>query len=304
MGKNNHDHRGGQAVAKIGYEAGRIKRQRRTNDQIAMLDAALAAILEEIRPATVRQLFYQAVTRGLIEKTEPAYDTIGRRLVAMRRGGIVPFHWITDYSRWMRKPDSYTGIGAMLADTAQVYRRDIWRSQEAYCEIWLEKECLSGVLYDVTEEFDVPLMCCKGYPSLSFLHGAAQTIAKKKKPIYLYYAGDHDPSGVNISVKVEQAIREFAPDADLHFERVAVTPAQINEFDLPTRPTKKSDSRSKSFEGESVEVDALPPDTLRQIIRDCIERHIEPTTLATVRKAEQSERAYLHKLSQTIGGAA
>ena len=51
---------------------------------------------------------------------------------------------------------------------------------------------------------------------------------------------------------------EFAPSAGVVFERLAVTPDQIHELGLPTRPTKASDSRAKGFDGGSVEVDATP----------------------------------------------
>jgi hypothetical protein len=74
-----------------------------------------------------------------------------------------------------------------------------------------------------------------------------------RKPAYLYYLGDHDPSGVDIPRNVEARLREFAPNANMHFQRLAVTQAQIVEFALPTRPTKKTDSRTKAFNGQSVE---------------------------------------------------
>ena len=57
-------------------------------------------------------------------------------------------------------------------------------------------------------------------------------------PAYIYHLGDFDPSGVNAGEKIEQTLREMAPDADITFERIAVTPEQIAEWDLPTRPTK------------------------------------------------------------------
>jgi hypothetical protein len=74
---------------------------------------------------------------------------------------------------------------------------------------------------------------------------------------------------------VEEGIRELAPNADLHFERVAVTRDQIDEMDLPTRPTKKSDSRAKNFEGDSVEVDAIEPDILREMAEQCVVQHVD-----------------------------
>jgi len=51
---------------------------------------ALAEIVEEIQPCTVRQVFYQATVRGLIEKSEAGYGKVQIALVALRRSGVIP----------------------------------------------------------------------------------------------------------------------------------------------------------------------------------------------------------------------
>lgn len=185
-----------------------------------------------------------------------------------------------------------------------MYRHSIWDNQDTYVEVWLEKEALAGVLYEVTAEWDVPLMVTRGYPSISYLHVAAEQMADTGKPCYLYYFGDHDPSGVDISRKTEADLRTFAPDVDLHFKRMAVTPEQIAEFGLMTRPTKKTDSRSRNFEGESVEVDAIPPTTLKGIVRDCIEQHVEADALKRMYAVENAERDTLQAIVDNLEGAA
>ena len=95
--------------------------------------------------------------------------------------------------------------------------------------------------------YDVPLMVARGYASLSFLHSAAEDINELDVPAFIYHLGDFDPSGVNAGEKIEETLRELAPDAEIIFERIAVTPEQIEEWGLPTRPTKASDSRAKGF---------------------------------------------------------
>jgi hypothetical protein len=149
------------------------------------------------------------------------------------------------------------------------------------------------VVVQETDPWDVPLMVTRGYASLSFLHAAGKVIEACRKPTFLYYFGDYDPSGLDIPRVVEKRLREFAPYADVTFERVAVTPQQIEELSLPTRPTKKKDSRSKNFKGESVEVDAIPPHTLRELVRDCITRHIDQRAYEELKRIEQAERESL-----------
>jgi len=117
-------------------------------------------------------------------------------------------------------------------------------------------------------------MVARGYASLSFLHSAAEYIGELDCPVYIYHLGDFDPSGVNAGEKIEETLREMAPDAEIHFERIAVNLSQIRAWKLPTRPTKTSDSRSKGFGAISVELDAIEPKTLRLLVQDAIEEHL------------------------------
>src|SRR5450756_1372657 len=78
---------------------------RRTRSEMDDIRAAITKILGEIQPATVRQVYYQLVGRGVIAKTEAEYkSTVVRLLTAMRRAKEIPFGWIADNTRWMRKP--------------------------------------------------------------------------------------------------------------------------------------------------------------------------------------------------------
>ncbi len=162
--------------------------------------------------------------------------------------------------------------------------------------MWLEKDALSGVIYPVTSLYDVPLMVARGYASLSFLHGAAEYINELDVPAYIYHLGDFDPSGVNAAEKIEQTLRDLAPRADIHFERIAVTPAQIQAWGLPTRPTKQTDSRAKGFGAVSVELDAIEPDELRALVRRYIERHLPASELRVLQVAEASEQQILQNI--------
>lgn len=286
------------------YKSRPIRRRRRSQADITVIREAIYDTIATDPPMTVRQVFYQLVSQGVIDKNEAEYKgTVVRLLGLMRREHEIPFGWIADSTRWMRKPDTFSSMESLLQDTARTYRRSVWDDQDAYVEIWLEKEALAGVLYKETEIWDVPLMVTRGYPSLSFLHGAAEAIEYEDKPVYLYYFGDHDPSGVDIPRKVEADLREFAPDTEIHFECVAVIPEQIDAWDLPTRPTKKTDSRSRNFEGESVEVDAIPPADLRQLVHDCIEQHIDPHALAETKRIEELEKESLREFAQNWGAA-
>jgi hypothetical protein len=291
------------------YEASPIRRRpirrrpraRRTKAEIATIEAAIYDVLEADHPQTVRGLFYQLVSRGVVPKTEAAYKaTVGRLSVRMRRAGRLPYMWIADETRWMRKPRSYTGLEAALKRTAETYRRALWADLPIYVEVWCEKDARAGVIFEETEVYDVPLMVTRGFSSLAFLYSAAEDIKQIGKPAYLYQVGDYDPAGVAIPRQIEAELRGFAPKAEIHFERLAVTPAQIAEWHLPTRPTKRGDTRGRRFVGESVELDAIPAGVLRQLVRDAIRRHIPAGHLDAIEVAEESEREILLVVAQAV----
>ena len=268
--------------------------KRRTRAEMDALRDGLREIVTANRPVTCRQAFYLAVSAGLVPKTEGSYkNTVNRLLTMMRRSGEIPFGHIVDFTRTMRKPPSFSGLEDALREAARLYRRNIWPGIGVRVEIWSEKETLVGVLSEETFAYDAPLMACRGYPSLSFLYAAGAEIAAANVPTFIYYFGDLDPSGVDIPRKVEQGLHDFAPDAEIYFERLAVNPAQIAAYDLQTRPTKTTDTRSKTFAGNSVEVEAIPPATLRSLCRDAIERHIPAGALDGLLAVEESERKQL-----------
>jgi hypothetical protein len=242
-------------------------------------------------PLTIRHVFYRMVDTKLVAKTEAEYKgTVCRLLTVMRKRGQLPYHWLTDNTRWRMKPASFSSLGSALEHMQDNYRRSLWDSQDVYVEVWTEKDSISSILYDVTSEWDVPLMTARGYASRSFLYSVAEDLKTIGKPAFLYYFGDHDPSGKDARRFVEKTIREMAPHVDVTFQLIAVTPEQIVEWNLPTRPTKKSDTRAKSFIGESVEVDAIPPAKLRKLVRDCIEQHIDQDAVDRLRVVEAAER--------------
>jgi hypothetical protein len=285
------------------YMTSPIKRnKRRTSNEMNAAKAAIYNMLSVENPMTLRQLFYRLVSDGTIGKKETEYKSLANLTKNMRMNGELPFEWFADNTRWQRKPQSYSSLGRGVEIFAEAYRRDIWINQGNYVEIWLEKDALAGVVYGVTAEFDVPLMVSRGYSSLSYLHGAAMQIDSIDKPTYIYYFGDYDPSGRDIPRDIETKLRIFAPDADINFEIVGVTPEQIEILDLQTRPTKKTDTRCKNFEGELVEVDAIPPKILRAMVKEVIEKHIDEHQLYQSKLVERQEREVMMNVAKVFRG--
>ncbi len=280
------------------YGTSAVKRHRRTNAELAEIDAAIYEVAEAERPVSVRGVFYRVMTRGLVPKSERGYKVVQRRALKLRRSGDLPYDWITDGSRLRLKPRTWHSAEGALLVTAASYRRALWADQPVHVEVWSEKDAIRGAVLPITEQYDVPLMIAKGFPSDTFLYETADEIADDCKPAIIYQLGDHDPSGVAAWEDTKRKLRSFIPPhIELTFERIAVTPEQIDEFALPTRPTKQSDSRAAKFVGESVEVDAIPTPKLREIVSAAIERWIDPEALRLTEIAERSEKEILRRIA-------
>src|SRR5436190_9165445 len=106
------------------YVSRPIRRQRRTKAEMNAIRAAIYQALEADQPMTVRQVFYRLTSEGVIDKIEPEYQTVVRLLGEMRRDGTLPYEWLADATRWMRKPRTYSSAEEALRNTAQTYRRD------------------------------------------------------------------------------------------------------------------------------------------------------------------------------------
>jgi hypothetical protein len=285
------------------------KRHRRTKLQIQELRDAIYAIVQEQQPMTVRQLYYQMVVRGLIQKTDAEYHNVCIRLAGlMRRDGTMPWHWIIDESRHMRVPQTFTNIQDALEEAARSYRRSAMdECSKVYIEIWLEKNALAGTVQEVTWDYDVPLLPSVGFSSLTLLDGTARATRdawNRGRNTYIYQFGDSDPSGVLIPEVMDERLREMCENLGCgppRVERVALLREHIWQYGLPTHPTKtfddgKGNRHAKNFRGDSVELDALRPDILRSMVRNVILRHMKQKDVDALRAKEDRERAILRTM--------
>jgi hypothetical protein len=258
----------------------------------------LIGILREQAPMTCRGAFYAASVVGAVPKTEAGYSKVQKALVKMRLCNVIPWRWITDGTRWRRGPETFDGVEDALHETARLYRRSLWDRAEEIVEIWLEKEALAGVILPVCDRWTVDLMVCKGYPSLSYLAEAAEHARGRRKPLRIYYLGDLDPSGKDIPRNIRSRLSEFSVDYSLI--ELAVNREQVTAWNLPTRPTKSTDSRAKEFSGDSVELDAIPADRLRELVDDAINAHVDQHEVEILQSVEEEERRVLLRLAEGI----
>lgn len=250
---------------------------------------------EQRPPMTVRQMFYRMSSGGHVSKSESGYRQVQHALAEMRRAGAIPYSWIADNTRWVRKPTTYGGLTEALANMQKFYRRALWDTQPVYIEIWLEKDALAGVIREVTETYDVPLYVTRGYPSLSYLHNAAEALRAITKPIHIYHFGDFDASGKDAARAIREGLTEFG--AQFSFTEIAVLEEQIAAMKLQTRPAKSSDPRAAAWGNEAVELDAIPPATLRAMVERAITANIDHSELSKMQEIEREEKNSLYDIA-------
>jgi hypothetical protein len=262
---------------------------------------AIIDIVNELGPATVRQVYYQAEVRGVLPKEEKSYNKVQYLLVKLRRSGEIDYDSIVDKTRYPIQPATFESPAEALEDAAASYRKSLWTDIDARVESWLEKDALTGVIDPITSKYDVALNPARGYASITFLYENATALRITGKPCFIYHLGDSDPSGENAAEVIERELRAYAPDTEIHFERLAVTEQQISDWDLPTRPTKKSDSRAAAYgDRDSVELDSIDPRRLRKLVEDAINRHMSKKLYAKLMKAEKAEQDEIRELVDQI----
>ena len=260
---------------------------------------AVQRITQEDPPITIRHLFYRLVGEQQIEKTEQAYTNLCSLLARWRRRHDVSFDVFSDATRYYRGPTLFDDMAEALQSTAECYRKNLWASQGTYAEVWCEKDAISSILAEAAGKFGVQVFVCRGFASLSSLNSAAKIFRQAQgagKDVSIFYFGDHDPSGKAIDRAAERTLADdFGVLVD--FRRIAVTEDQIEEFNLPTRPVKKSDTRAQGWTGGCVEIDTIKPADLRQMVEHEIISCIDPYAWTQLKETEQQELKTLESLA-------
>src|SRR6185503_3168256 len=113
-----------------------------------LIEIALT-ILEEYHPMTVRQVYYQLVSRQVIENNRSQYQAGSIALVDARKDGGIPWGWIEDRLRRRCGVQMWDDLADFAETVKQAYGRDVWKTRPAYVEVWEERGALSAIFQDV-----------------------------------------------------------------------------------------------------------------------------------------------------------
>jgi hypothetical protein len=259
---------------------------------------------------TLRQLYYQFVARGIIANKQTEYDRLGETINAARLAGLIDWDHLEDRTRNLEALATWDSPAAIMRSAAYSYREEVWGDQEAYVEVWVEKEALAGVVQRPAEAWQVPYFSCRGYVSQSEMWRAAQRLGDKisdGKRVVILHLGDHDPSGIDMSRDIEARLTMFLEGDgqdpyQLEVRRIALNMDQVRQYSPPPNPAKLSDSRAQDYirryGTSSWELDALDPPTLRALIEDHIQRELDMEAWEASTAAQEQQRKALEAASR------
>lgn len=287
-------------------------------DQVVEVLHDLAGYL----PLTGRQVFYRMVGVHGYPKTEEAYASLLEKINRGRRCGLIPWETIRDDGTSEYSWPTFAGEREWLddvAERAEDYRRDRQENQKQFIELWVEAAGMAPQVSSIVWRFGVPVLTSGGFNSTTMKYEAARRFITRLASTYqrtlVLHIGDHDPSGValfdNLSRDVPALARDIIHQEDLlpegedlekmeatglhagevacEFHRIVVTPDQIERFDLEEAPPKRTDSRSSTWVGGTVQVEAMHPEDLANEISECVQNEMDEEILTKSMVAESDE---------------
>lgn len=226
---------------------------------------------------TLRQLYYQFVSRDYIPNSQSEYNRLGSIINDARLAGLIDWESIVDRTRELKKRSTWENPPEIIETCAQQYIIDLWQTQEYRPEVWIEKDALAGVIEGICNQLRVPYFSCRGYTSQSEMWQAAKRAIEYGRGgqiPYIIHLGDHDPSGIDMTRDIKERLAVFTKRVGVPVNRIALNMEQVDEYKPPPNPAKFTDSRCKAYVveygTESWELDALEPKVLSNLIKKTV----------------------------------
>lgn len=241
---------------------------------------------------TLRQLFYEFVNCDLLPNDERQYKRLGNILSDARMAGLMDWNAIEDRMRGLRRIVTYASPLEFMRQTLEGYAEDLWADQDTYCEVWIEKDALVGVIEPTCFLYRVPYYSCRGYASQVGLYEASRRFAtriEQGKRVVVLHLGDHDPSGIQMTQDNEARLREFLGNVGSAFKvaRIAVNQEQISRLSLPHDP---------SSDEQSWELEALPCREINRLVVSSIADIIDASRFQAAEQREKQNRDRMQNL--------
>lgn len=288
--------------------------QAKTLEMIQVVGEVLEAAMAEGYTFTLRQLHYHFVQSKYKFKfakpylnTKQDYERLGYIVDEGRKAGLVDWSAIEDRNRNLNAIKFYTDPEAFMRSVINWYAEPLWADQDYYCEVWVEKDALIGVIERPCNKFRVPYIACRGYMSTSEQYDAGKRFAEQRrrgKKCVLFYLGDHDPSGIDMTRNNDELVNWYARSGAVEVRRLGLNMDQIEELDLAPDYAKEKDSRLAGYmdrfeTDESWELDALSPKFIDALVTEAITGLLDMDKFKAAQKRERANDGVLHGVMES-----
>ena len=265
---------------------------------IEQANAIIATYAAQGFDLTLRQLYYQFVSRDLIPNRDSEYKRLGAIISDARLAGLIDWQAIVDRTRTIRYNPHWDEPSDIIASAAYSFAVDKWEDQDYRPEVWIEKDALVGVIGGMCQRLDVPYFSCRGYTSQSEMWAASQRLQRHidndQTPI-IFHLGDHDPSGKDMTRDVIDRLELFMGGTTV--ERLALNYDQIQQYKPPPNPTKLTDARATGYIAKfgmsCWELDALEPTVIAELIERAVRAVRDDARWAAAVEREQHGKRLL-----------
>lgn len=240
-----------------------------------------------------------------MENSKKDYGRLSRLLVKARYCGEITFEDIEDRTR-------YTSNHPIpLEELMYYYYPEAWKYQPCYIEVFVEKEGLRSFFVRALRPLYVAVTPMRGFDSLSDVMEAAERLhGYEDSPRCIFVFSDFDPSGECIFEDFDFRLKKClvmlgekptyydekekkAEIPNLYVKKVALTLDQVEKYNLPPKFVKSKDPRATSFiqkygQEAVVELDAMPPKVLQEIVLDAIIPYLDLDEVKRNQKIEQT----------------
>ena len=217
-----------------------------------------------------------------------------------RLAGLIPWEAISDETRPTDLSWVFTDWKNFIRDEMERflvgYRRDLVQSQLNHIEVVVEKNTVYGILRPIAQEFCLPITSGRGYCSLSPRHELVERFrASGKARLIVLLLSDFDPDGEEISHSFARSLRDDFNLSEVRAIQVAITQAQIAQFNLvPIMTAKTTSARYGRFvethRSDVVhELESLEPAALSELLRDAIGQVLNRKKFNQEREQERTD---------------
>ena len=255
---------------------------------------------------TLRQLYYQLVSRDLMANNRLAYQELSRVISDARDAGLVDWMAIEDHTRDLVTHSSWSDPADAIRDTADWYQEDLWQEQPYRPEVWIEKDALVGVIAPICKQYRVPYFATIGNCSHSELYKAGERFSEISDqgaiPLVLHF-GDHDPNGIDMTRDITEKLERYTREP-VEVRRMALNMVQVRRYNPPPNFAKESDSRYAKYAAKygkkCWELDALSPAVIADLIRQQLTKLIDAKAWKRQVAAEKRNKVKLERIAKDI----